>query len=84
MLILLHRCLASYGDVGSYCFAAATCELSEASWIRSVQYVSGTYYSVVLGTLSNCLISFMVQTVIVSFTKLTLNMCFPYSEREIA
>ena len=42
MLILLYRCLASYSDAGSYCFAAAACGLSAASWIRGVQYVSGT------------------------------------------
>ena len=42
MVILFYRCLVSYSDVGSYCFAAAACGLSVPSWIRGVQYVSGT------------------------------------------
>jgi hypothetical protein len=49
-LILLYRCLASYSDAGSYCFAAATCGLQMAGRISGVQYVSGTCYSVILGT----------------------------------
>jgi hypothetical protein len=84
MLILLYRCLASYSDAGSYCFAAATCGLSVSSELddrRTVLF--WCLYSVGLGTWSICFISCMVQTVIASFIKLTFIMCFPYSEWKI-